>query len=240
VLGANAPEIHPDAIKGSYVYLQVVDTGTGIPPEIIQKVFDPFFTTKADGKGTGLGLSTVAGIVKSHDGFITLESELGKGTAFTVYLPASPGECGLIQTLPAEIEPAPSAAVGGAGETVLVVDDEPSVRTAATRTLENHGYRVHMAEDGRDALALYYQRREQIALIITDYDMEMMDGLALSRAIKNVAPEAKIIVSSGQCPSHIRSQFNKIGVDWFLDKPYAPRQLVAAVNEALSGRSALS
>ena len=157
------------------VEIVVSDTGHGIPAEIMQKIFDPFFTTKEVGKGTGLGLSTVIGIVKSHGGFLTVESQPGSGSAFRVFLPAEP------EAIP-DAAPAKEAPRGN-GELVLLVDDEACVLAIAKDVLQRHGYRVLVAADGIDGLAVFAQHADQIAIVVTDIAMPFMDGAALLRLI---------------------------------------------------------
>ncbi|SRR5579862_189589 len=218
---------HPDARVGRYVVMKVNDSGEGIPRHVLEKIFDPFFTTKEPGKGTGLGLSTAMGIVKSHGGFVTVDSEVGVGTAFRVFLPASEkgGEAVKQETL---------ATPMGNGELILVVDDEPSIRNAAIKTLEAHGYRAYTAEDGTDALALYFQRRSEIQAVLTDIEMDLMDGVALVRALKKVDPMVKIIASSGQSQDIKKVMLEEMGVSWFLDKPYSADQLLFTVHKTLN------
>ena len=146
-----------EAKVGPYIVITVSDTGTGIPPEIMDRIFEPFFTTKEHGKGTGLGLSTSLGIVKSHGGFINVYSEVGKGTAFKVYLPAIT----TTETLKAEEQQLELPA--GHGESILVVDDEDQIREITKSILETHGYKVITANDGKEAIALYStkQRKNQ-------------------------------------------------------------------------------
>jgi CheY-like chemotaxis protein len=147
--------MNPGAQLGPHLLFRVADTGTGISNETMEKMFDPFFTTKEVGKGTGLGLATVIGIVKSHDGFLTVQSEIGVGTTFKVFVPASPDEHSASETRDVQ------GVSGGNGELVLVVDDEAPIREALVRTLQGNGYRAYTAEDGTDALALYFQRRRR-------------------------------------------------------------------------------
>ena len=218
--------VHPDAKPGRYVVLRVTDSGMGIPREVIDKIFDPFFTTKEQGKGTGLGLSTVIGIVRSHAGFVNVESEPGKGTTFRIYLPASD------QTTD-EVAHEDAVIPRGKGELILVVDDEPAIRNSAIKTLEAHGYRAYTAEDGTDALALYFQRRGEIDLVLTDVEMDLMDGIALARALKKVEPAVKIIVSSGESNNNKKPILQDLGVTGFLDKPYSARDLLSAVYAAI-------
>jgi PAS domain S-box-containing protein len=226
--------MNPEAVPGSFVMLQVSDTGIGIPAETIDKIFDPFFTTKEQGKGTGLGLSTVLGIVKSHGGFVSLESRVGEGTTFRVCIPAVPSavESG------SAAQSGPAAVPRGNGELILVVDDEPAVRMAATRTLETNGYRIFTAEDGTDGLALYFQRSSEIALVLTDIEMDLMDGVALVRSLKRVDAKVRVIVSTGQARAEQRNVLRALGVKMFLDKPYTADQLLRAVHEVLSETAA--
>lgn len=213
--------------QGPYVMLQVTDTGSGITPDIVARMFDPFFTTKEPGRGTGLGLSTARGIVKNHGGFMTVDTQPGRGTTFKVFIPASLNS----QLLEEHDKP---AVPRGHGEIILVVDDEAPVRAAATRTLESHGYQVYTAEDGADALALYFQCRKEIRLVLTDYTMEQMDGLQLVQALKRLDPDCPIVVSSGQCNEEKIAAFRARGVESFLDKPYKPEQLLLCVHRELA------
>jgi len=225
-LDERASSVHPDAREGRYVILKVMDSGQGIPRRVLEKIFDPFFTTKEPGKGTGLGLSTVMGIVKSHAGFVSVDIEVGVGTAFRIFLPASEKEG-------EDARQESFATPEGNGELILVVDDEPSIRNAATKTLEAHGYRAYTAEDGTDALALYFQRRTEIQLVLTDIEMDLMDGVALVRALKKVDPLVKIVTSSGQSQSNKKLILQDLGVTWFLDKPYSAEQLLFTVHKAI-------
>jgi len=158
------------ARTGDHLWITVSDTGHGIPPKIINQIFDPFFTTKPQGQGTGLGLSTVQGIVKGHGGFINVYSEVGKGSQFSVYLP-------LAEATNAESSSARRSEISfGEGELILVVDDEAAIREIAKGTLENFGYRVLTASDGAEALALYAEHKGEIAVVLTDMMMPLMNG----------------------------------------------------------------
>ena len=192
VLDEAGAEAHLGAEPGAYVRITVADTGTGIPPEVVDKVFEPFFTTKPVGKGTGLGLSTVYSILKSHGGFPTVHSEPGAGTTFGIYLPAvleheRNGEA----TVPSE-EPRV-----GSGEHVLVVDDEPYVLEATRETLESHGYHVATAQNGREALDVFNRQRDAIDAVLTDLMMPELDGIAVIRKLRRQAPRLPIIAVSG-------------------------------------------
>ncbi len=210
-----------------HILVRVQDTGTGIPLEIRDKIFDPFFTTKEIGKGTGLGLSSAAGIIKTHGGFIELDTEPGRGTAFTIYLPATPGS----RQVPGIIDPVPSPS--GSGEAILVVDDEVSVREATRKMLERHGYRVHTAGEGSQALALFSSRLGEISLVITDVDMPVMDGLALVRVLRKMAPQLQIIASTGLSTDQRMEALNQLGIENPLFKPYTAAELLQSVHDAL-------
>lgn len=210
-----------------HILVRVQDTGTGIPREIRDKIFDPFFTTKEVGKGTGLGLSTVAGIVKSHGGFIELDTEPGRGTAFSIYLPALPDA----RQVDGIVDPVPSP--NGSGESILVVDDEDSVRDATRKMLERHGYRALTAGEGSQALALFSTKLGEINLVITDVDMPVMDGLALVRVLRKMAPRLQIIASTGLSTDQRIEALRQLGIERPLFKPYTADELLQAVHTAL-------
>ena len=171
--------------------LAVEDNGLGMPAGLIEKIFDPFFTTKELGKGTGLGLSTSLAIVKSHKGFIQVHSELGRGSSFRVHLPAQ------VEGAAVEGSAVQIILPRGQGEWILVVDDEVSVRLVMQQTLEAFGYRVAVACDGVDAVSVYAQRYAEIAAVITDMMMPIMDGPALIQVLAKINPLVKIITTSG-------------------------------------------
>ena len=225
-LDAAAVAGHPDARPGPHVLLAVFDTGAGIAPEHLDKVFDPFFTTKEVGKGTGLGLATALGIVRDHHGFIHVASRPGAGTQVRVYLPAVPAA--------APVPPAPETALPprGRGELILVVDDEDNARRITRRLLEHHGYRVLVAGDGTEALALFQQHRSAVRLVLTDLIMPVMDGAALVRALHQTAPDARIIAMSGHAPAEHPLQIGT-EIAAFLPKPFLRRPLLEAVAAAL-------
>jgi PAS domain S-box-containing protein len=211
---------------GHYARLVVGDTGTGIPPEVRAKIFEPFFTTKAVGKGTGLGLSTVVSIVRAHNGFLELDSQVGRGTRFLIYLP-------LCETLKTDAEAAHQEPPPGQGELVIVVDDEHSIREITKLTLEVHNYRVLLANDGAEALSVYMQHREETALIVTDIMMPMMNGRALIHALRKFDPELPVLAFSAADRSEPLLRALEAEKVPTLKKPAAPRQLLAAVYEAL-------
>ncbi len=215
-----------NAKPGSYLKVGIEDSGTGIPPEIVDKIFEPFFTTKERGKGTGLGLSTVHSIVKSHRGYITVHTELGKGTLFTVCLPAvEEGKSQKTQDLLRIPE--------GNGETILVVDDEQSILDITKNTLEMYGYRVMTAHNGIEALSIYTREKDMIDVVITDIIMPSLDGLTTARNLRKMNPGVKIITSSGIKISEADSA--SLGTDnhIFLQKPYTAEKLLSTLQEIL-------
>jgi hypothetical protein len=216
------------AYAGNFVVIAVTDTGTGIPPEIIDRIFDPFFTTKEPGRGTGLGLATVQGIVTSHGGFITVESQSGTGTTFKIYLPAN--EAANRQ----EVEARQHEILPGGGETVLVIDDEDAILEMTRTTLERFGYRALTADNGATALAIFASHRDEIGAVITDMMMPVMDGLVTIRALRKLNPQVRIIASSGLTESIDVADLDQLGVKTFLIKPYDAKTLLKTVAQALS------
>lgn len=217
----------PRARPGSFVRIAVSDTGTGISPDVRERMFEPFFTTKGPHAGTGLGLSTVLGIVRSHGGFINVYSELDRGSTFNVYLPAH------VENLSAAESEAPSSLPRGRGELVLVVDDEAAVRTITQQTLETFGYLTIAAPDGAAALELYRAHADTVQLILTDVMMPIMDGPALARAILHLNPHARVISASGLDSNGGSERAAEMGVKHFLPKPYTARTLLKAVRAVL-------
>ena len=224
----------PGAQAGKYVLITVTDTGTGMTPEIADKIFNPFFTTKEVGKGTGLGLATVLGLVKSHGGFLSLTSAPGKGTTFRVYFPAG----STIETSSPFAQG--TAAPPGHGELLLVVDDEENIRDTVRGMLIQHGYTVAVAEDGIEGISRFAMGQGEIKLLITDLDMPNMDGVTMIRVLRQMNPKLKIIVSSGilrgkQASDTRSAELTALGVTAFLDKPYTVDQILRAIHNALAG-----
>lgn len=213
----------PEAKPGSYVAWRVTDTGTGIPPEIIERIFEPFFSTKGPDKGTGLGLSTVIGIVKSHGGFVRVYSVPGQGTTFTVYLPAHGEESAAVNGEKM------ADGFSGNGETILVADDEPSVRQAARAVLTSLNFNVLTASDGTEALIQVAEKRSDLRAVLTDLHMPHMDGLAFVRALKRMLPDVGIIVASGRLDEREAKEFKTLGVSSVLEKPFNQKKLVEAL-----------
>jgi PAS domain S-box-containing protein len=218
-----------DAKQGPHVVLKVRDSGVGIAREMVGRIFEPFFTTKDLSKGTGLGLSTSLAIVKSHGGFMRVESALGKGAEFSVYLPAQTAS-------PSEPPRKKSADLPrGSGELILVVDDEAPVRFVTRRMLETYGYRVLLAADGSEAVALYEKQNGDIAAVITDMMMPVMDGPATISALRAMRPDVRIIAASGL---HGRGNdphsASIASVRHFLSKPYTAETLLTALRRVLT------
>jgi two-component system cell cycle sensor histidine kinase/response regulator CckA len=214
-----------------YSALSVMDTGCGIPANILSKVFEPFFTTKEVGKGTGLGLSTVYGIVKQSGGFIFADSKVGEGTRFVIYLPVHREDA---EVRKARRLPKPKQDELWGSGTVLLVEDEPMVRGVAERALTRHGYRVVTADNGEEALEVL-AREDEIALLISDVVMPVMDGPTMVREARKTHPKLKILFMSGYAEEQLR---NSIDIDdvAFLPKPFSVQELAEAARRALSAK----
>jgi PAS domain S-box-containing protein len=212
---------------GRYVVLEVVDDGSGISAENLERIFDPFFTTKPLGKGTGLGLSTVLGIVRSHGGVVEVESQLGQGTTFRLNLPASVPEL--------ELGPQggrDAQAARGQGQLLLLVDDEPAIRELAQRTLERAGYRVLTAAHGAEGLAVFASHRQEVQLVITDLMMPVMDGTALVQTLREQGCGLPVIAVSGLAADE--ATLAALGPCELLAKPYTGEALLRAVAMAVA------
>lgn len=218
------------AVAGPYVLIKVADTGMGIPKAIQNRIFEPFFTTKPLGKGTGLGLSTCFSIVKSHGGFINCYSEPGNGTAFNVYLPANLAKSDV------EKQPAPILSLPrGSGELVLVVDDEEIIRDFTQITLESQGYRTLVAGNGEEAIACYKQHRQEVAVVLMDMSMPIMDGPAAVRELKVINPDILIIGTSGLAA--VDGERTARHLAHFVSKPYTADLLFQVLDKVLHGVS---
>ena len=225
-IDAEAARLQADASPGRYASLRVTDTGCGIPPEVLPRIFEPFFTTKEVGKGTGLGLATVFGIVKQHQGWITVDSETDKGTSFQIFLPVS--------AAPAHRAEAARAEPSGGSETLLLVEDDRAVRVVTRRILEMGGYTVLEAASGADALAIWEQHRASVALLLTDLVMPGgISGQELARRFQEAAPGLKVIYTSGYSPEFAGRGIQLEHGENFVQKPSSPSQLLGAVRRSL-------
>ena len=220
------------AKPGCYVRIRLADSGIGIPKQIVDRIFEPFFTTKEPGKGTGLGLSTAVGIVRSHGGFMKVESEPGKGAVFQVFLPATTDA--VRQSGPAE-KPSISR---GHGETILIVDDEPEILNVVETILKQNGWKVVRASDGLEGVAAFLNHSDKIRAVVSDMVMPNLDGLGLIRSIRKLAPDLPIMVSSGYSNEQSRDALSELRVSTYLKKPFSARQLIAEMVSLLYGDSA--
>jgi len=217
---------HLDAEPGWYVLLHISDTGCGMGKETVEHIFEPFFTTKEIGRGTGLGLAMVHGIVKQHNGHITVKSEVGKGTTFNVFLPAvqDPTETVLEST---GIMPAFGM------ETVLLVDDEEFIRKLGVRILTKHGYTVLQAKNGREALDLFKKERTNIGVVILDLIMPEMSGIECLRGLLKIDPKVKILVASGYAADTSVKETIQQGAKGFFTKPFRVNEILREVRRIL-------
>jgi CheY-like chemotaxis protein len=212
---------------GKYVLISVADTGHGIDAETQKKIFEPFFTTKGIGEGTGLGLAISYNIVKQHSGYIKVYSEPGQGTVFRIYLPLSE------EAAFPDKKTEPAVSVKGGKETVLVAEDDASLRNLARIVLESFGYSVISAENGEDAIIKFVENRDRIGLVLLDMIMPKKSGKEVSEAIRKVSPGIKIIYVSGYTMDMVKTdEWREVGFD-FIQKPFPPQDLLKKVREVL-------
>lgn len=212
-----AATVDDDLPEGLYVYMEVSDTGCGMDRDTLQRIYDPFFSTKFTGRG--LGMAAVLGIVRGHNGAIRVYSEVGKGTTFKVLLPAAQAE-----DEPTEAAPQAAGTWSGAGR-VLLVDDEETLRALGQAMLERLGFEVLTASDGREAVALYRQHREQIDLVLLDLTMPHMDGEEAFRELRQINPEVRVVLCSGYTEQDVTARFAGKGLAGFIQKPYTLQDL---------------
>ncbi|MDY6899270.1 MAG: PAS domain S-box protein [Cyanobacteriota bacterium] len=217
-----------EAKVGNYVVVTIDDTGTGIPPEVIERIFDPFFTTKQLGKGTGLGLSTVIGIVKNHGGFIQVSSKLGRGSQFKVYLPST-------QEMTIEAVQENAVQIGNS-ELILVVDDEAAIREIIKTTLESQNFKVLTGEDGIEAISTYAQNKKKISLVLIDMMMPEMGGATAISALQQLNPQVQIIAISGLASTESLAQAAGSGIQGFLAKPFTKSDLLNTISGVLQSK----
>ncbi|MEQ1952433.1 cell cycle histidine kinase CckA [Mesorhizobium sp. CN2-181] len=244
---------HRELEKSDFVLVEVEDTGTGIPPDVLKKIFEPFFTTKEVGKGTGLGLSMVYGIIKQTGGFIFCDSEVGKGSVFRIFLPRHVPEIRVVPEAanqPGSPDQAsPSAANGAAtpakqpdatrdlsgSATVLLVEDEDAVRMGGMRALTSRGYTVHEASSGVEALDIYRELEGKIDIVVSDVVMPEMDGPTLLGELRKIDPDIKFIFVSGYAEDAFARNLPAEAKFGFLPKPFSLKQLATVVKEVLEG-----
>lgn len=217
--------MYPEAKPGPYVLVSVTDTGTGIAPEILDRIFDPCFSTKP-GSGNGLGLASVEAIVKQHGGFLRVESQVGRGARFLIYLPGL-----FAETIPPAQARLP--APRGHGELILVVDDEERVREVVSSVLLKHGYRVTTARDGVEGLTCYAQNVATIGLVLTNIGMPNMEGLELIRMLRRINPRLPIVAASGILMHKQNPERAGLGIQGFLLKPFTTEELLCSIDQAL-------
>ncbi len=221
--------LNPDATPGKFVWLGVSDTGCGIPPEIRARIFEPFFTTKEAGKGTGLGLATVYGIVKQHLGWIRVETEVGKGTNFQIFLPDNSASAG---GAPPSTHAKPKPR--GGSETILVVEDEDSLRKLVGLVLERNGYHILEAADGVAAQSIWAEKHRSIDLLLTDLVMPGgVDGQELAASLRSKKPGLKVLFTSGYSAAIAGRELKLEPGQRFLQKPCPPEQLLETVRDCL-------
>jgi CheY-like chemotaxis protein len=226
-------QTHPEARTGSFVCLRASDTGCGMDAPTLDHIFEPFFTTKEIGKGTGLGLATVYGIVKQHEGWVEVTSQVGKGSTFKVFLPASSAP---VKALSPQVPVADH--VRGGQEMILVVEDEPVLRDLAQLILQDCGYRILLAGSGAEALQIWQSHGNSVDLVVTDVVMPGgMSGRELSNKLLALDPRIKIIFTSGYSMEESNTDFFRRGSTLFLQKPYTRISLTRAVREALDSKA---
>jgi two-component system cell cycle sensor histidine kinase/response regulator CckA len=225
VVGGNKGDMPANIVPGTYIVLTISDTGCGISPKIIDRIFDPFFTTKEKGKGTGLGLPSVYGIVKDHKGYLSVQSEIDKGSSFNIFLPAS------VKSVYTVAKPQIVSIEGS--ENVLLVDDDREVLNLIKDILETHGYHVIAINNSLNAIDVFKNNADKIQLVITDIVMPLMEGNELIKIIKELKPGVKIIVVSGY--GYEAANSDKY-IDAFLKKPFESLELLSTTRRVLDTR----
>jgi CheY-like chemotaxis protein len=216
--------------NSGFAYFTVEDNGIGMSEETIERIFEPFFTTKPSGKGTGLGLAVVYGIIKQHGGRINVDSIVGRGSKFTVYLP--------ITDQKPEIQVVHERAVTGGSERIMVVEDEPVVVHLLEEMLKAHGYTVLVAQDGLQALDMYRKHHDEIDLLILDVVLPGMSGVEIWRSLQREFADLNVLFSSGHAPDDEMMAISEEGGPAFIGKPYRAGELLKAVRSALAEKPA--
>jgi CheY-like chemotaxis protein len=222
---ASLKELIPDARANNYIVISVIDTGTGIAEETRRRMFEPFFTTKGKGKGTGLGLALVHGVVKNHGGMIDVQTKVGEGTSFHLYLPLMP--------YASETEAAPRERAAGGTETLLVVEDEPELRDSVSVQLRARGYDVRTAENGVDAITKCKSADGLPDAVIMDLGMPHMSATDLLAALREIAPDLPIVAMTGYVEPDVHAGVVAAGVRKIVQKPFEMEELLAALRDVL-------
>jgi signal transduction histidine kinase len=223
-------ESHPGWRAGQFVRIKVTDTGCGMDETTVGRIFEPFFTTKGPGKGTGLGLATVYGIVQQHQGWIDVESRLGKGTSFSMYLPS------LAKAVPTRVAAQPELVPRGQQETILLVEDEPALRQLARLLLEDFGYTVVEAGSGAEALLRWGEHKQSIKLLLTDLILpDALTGFDLAEMLRKQCSDLKVVITSGYEAGKIPGKLPGGAGFHFIQKPYRTAVLARTIRESLSG-----
>lgn len=220
---------YPDAHAGKYIVVMISDTGKGMDQETMKRVFEPFFTTKEVGKGVGLGLAVAYGIIKEHKGFINVYSEKGKGSCFKIYLPAIESE----QKAEIKQESKDKEILVTGKETIMVVDDEPTVRELAKSILERFGYQVIQAQNGNEALQQYQSQKEKIDMVILDLIMPGLSGVETLKELRKTNPAVKVLIASGYSSNGTTKDVVNIGISGFITKPFTIKELLQEVQNIL-------
>ena len=220
---------------GNYVILSVKDSGQGMDEATCERAFEPFFTTKGD-QGTGLGLATVFGVVKNHGGHVEVDSEVGEGTTFRIFLPSHDETIEHAATF--HDNPTPVAEPDIEANTVMVVDDEDPVRLALSRMLQSMGYTVLTARDGMEAVGFYERHQRQIVMVVLDMVMPELDGEETFVILRKMNPNVKVLITSGWSLDDKLEQLKALGINGYLPKPYSEQELYDAINDAMGGPAA--
>ncbi len=222
---------HPSATASQYVGLEIRDTGVGMDDETRARIFEPFFSTKDVGKGTGLGLSVVYGIVESHQGFVEVASEKGKGTAITIYFPVNE-----IQDEPQTRPETKSALLPGGTETILLIEDEDMLRDLVESILSSNGYKVVTAGDGEGGVEVFRSSKETIGAVLSDLGLPRLSGQEVVAKIKQIDPGAKVVIASGYISPDVKDRLEGLGVNAFVQKPYLSQEVLNAVRKTIDSK----
>ena len=210
----------------AYVGIEILDTGPGIPADIVHLIFDPFFTTKKQGEGTGMGLSVVLGILEAHSGYVAVQTIAGEGAAFSVFFPAA------VSSTQAQTQPEPDAGQGG-GRHILFVDDESVITDMSCRILRRAGFHPTCFQDSRQAFERFQTAPDRYDLLITDQAMPHLTGLELARLILRIRPDMPVIMTSGHSTQETIEEAEALGIHHYLKKPFTPQELIGSIRKVL-------